>query len=127
MSSRRRHTRCGRDWSSDVCSSDLQRAQAFATRFHMVGAHYGERGVGGGFLGDDGLQKVEDLGQMGRAKVIKMRHQLAHMHYPTLKIRLSRALKAGATWQRIPSRSHSIDLGAAAMGWARHLRRREGR
>src|SRR5215813_8533076 len=23
VSSRRRHTRCGRDWSSDVCSSDL--------------------------------------------------------------------------------------------------------
>src|SRR6266498_5603353 len=26
FSSRRRHTRCGRDWSSDVCSSDLPRA-----------------------------------------------------------------------------------------------------
>src|SRR5690554_7793660 len=26
VSSRRRHTRCGRDWSSDVCSSDLQKA-----------------------------------------------------------------------------------------------------
>src|SRR5579872_6181097 len=26
FSSRRRHTRCGRDWSSDVCSSDLKRA-----------------------------------------------------------------------------------------------------
>src|SRR5256884_6399505 len=25
FSSRRRHTRCSRDWSSDVCSSDLQR------------------------------------------------------------------------------------------------------
>src|SRR6266498_4549427 len=25
FSSRRRHTRCGRDWSSDVCSSDLPR------------------------------------------------------------------------------------------------------
>src|SRR3989442_5603204 len=25
FSSRRRHTRCGRDWSSDVCSSDLER------------------------------------------------------------------------------------------------------
>src|SRR6266498_5457582 len=25
FSSRRRHTRCGRDWSSDVCSSDLDR------------------------------------------------------------------------------------------------------
>src|SRR5690554_7228561 len=25
FSSRRRHTRCGRDWSSDVCSSDLEK------------------------------------------------------------------------------------------------------
>src|SRR5690554_7619193 len=28
FSSRRRHTRCGRDWSSDVCSSDLLIAEA---------------------------------------------------------------------------------------------------
>src|SRR5436305_13437073 len=28
FSSRRRHTRCGRDWSSDVCSSDLKRREA---------------------------------------------------------------------------------------------------
>src|SRR5690554_7554554 len=28
FSSRRRHTRCGRDWSSDVCSSDLRPAAA---------------------------------------------------------------------------------------------------
>src|SRR6266498_1122272 len=28
FSSRRRHTRCGRDWSSDVCSSDLALAAA---------------------------------------------------------------------------------------------------
>src|SRR5216684_5995029 len=27
FSSRRRHTRCSRDWSSDVCSSDLWLAQ----------------------------------------------------------------------------------------------------
>src|SRR5215813_5539721 len=27
FSSRRRHTRCGRDWSSDVCSSDLTAVQ----------------------------------------------------------------------------------------------------
>src|SRR6266498_5844252 len=27
FSSRRRHTRCGRDWSSDVCSSDLRFAR----------------------------------------------------------------------------------------------------
>src|SRR3989442_4837880 len=30
FSSRRRHTRCGRDWSSDVCSSDLSSAIATA-------------------------------------------------------------------------------------------------
>src|SRR5579872_7562816 len=28
FSSRRRHTRCGRDWSSDVCSSDLHPSQS---------------------------------------------------------------------------------------------------
>src|SRR3989449_11374224 len=28
FSSRRRHTRCSRDWSSDVCSSDLGKAFA---------------------------------------------------------------------------------------------------
>src|SRR5690554_1643031 len=28
FSSRRRHTRCGRDWSSDVCSSDLVGGQS---------------------------------------------------------------------------------------------------
>src|SRR2546429_1379161 len=30
FSSRRRHTRCSRDWSSDVCSSDLNAAAYFA-------------------------------------------------------------------------------------------------
>src|SRR5256884_974474 len=29
FSSRRRHTRCSRDWSSDVCSSDLTRLTCF--------------------------------------------------------------------------------------------------
>src|SRR6266498_1655944 len=34
FSSRRRHTRCGRDWSSDVCSSDLARRAACARAGH---------------------------------------------------------------------------------------------
>src|SRR2546422_6140062 len=29
FSSRRRHTRCSRDWSSDVCSSDLARGEVW--------------------------------------------------------------------------------------------------
>src|SRR2546422_127181 len=32
FSSRRRHTRCSRDWSSDVCSSDLTRQRRRRTR-----------------------------------------------------------------------------------------------
>src|SRR6266436_7975172 len=32
FSSRRRHTRCSRDWSSDVCSSDLGCSQCDAER-----------------------------------------------------------------------------------------------
>src|SRR5690606_39531148 len=31
FSSRRRHTRCSRDWSSDVCSSDLGDVRAVPT------------------------------------------------------------------------------------------------
>src|SRR5215813_14244130 len=38
FSSRRRHTRCGRDWSSDVCSSDLLEVRAsFALSYRGVG------------------------------------------------------------------------------------------
>src|SRR2546422_8152301 len=32
FSSRRRHTRCSRDWSSDVCSSDLSHTRPTITR-----------------------------------------------------------------------------------------------
>src|SRR3989442_15060867 len=32
FSSRRRHTRCGRDWSSDVCSSDLRTSRGAGPR-----------------------------------------------------------------------------------------------
>src|SRR6266498_2311055 len=36
FSSRRRHTSCGRDWSSDVCSSDLGNRQANAALYRIV-------------------------------------------------------------------------------------------
>src|SRR6266498_2608477 len=40
FSSRRRHTRCGRDWSSDVCSSDLgQRLLVFEQLIVSAGKH----------------------------------------------------------------------------------------
>src|SRR3712207_9536553 len=36
FSSRRRHTRYWRDWSSDVCSSDLHRRRPLPGRGHLV-------------------------------------------------------------------------------------------
>src|SRR6266550_7864388 len=35
FSSRRRHTRCSRDWSSDVCSSDLEPPQTGSRTAHV--------------------------------------------------------------------------------------------
>src|SRR2546422_1651177 len=37
FSSRRRHTRCSRDWSSDVCSSDLEKTIPQEVRFDVIG------------------------------------------------------------------------------------------
>src|SRR6266542_5400500 len=44
FSSRRRHTRCYRDWSSDVCSSDLAErdTSGFRTLEFKDAAHYRE-------------------------------------------------------------------------------------
>src|SRR2546429_5033821 len=43
FSSRRRHTRCSRDWSSDVCSSDLIAALSghltLASQFQWIGTY----------------------------------------------------------------------------------------
>src|SRR5690606_39528163 len=41
--SRRRHTRFSRDWSSDVCSSDLGAAQPAASRSSLAASMVGDR------------------------------------------------------------------------------------
>src|SRR4030043_92338 len=53
FSSRRRHTRCSRDWSSDVCSSDLMQADAIdLLAFTGHKALYGPMGTGGLVVGE---------------------------------------------------------------------------
>src|SRR3989442_2900562 len=48
-SSRRRHTRCGRDWSSDVCSSDLAPfIEELVYRSNLLGADRALANRGGG-------------------------------------------------------------------------------
>src|SRR5205809_5748780 len=51
FSSRRRHTRCSRDWSSDVCSSDLMEASG-------AGACMGHTGVKPGTVRPDPSQPL---------------------------------------------------------------------
>src|SRR5205809_3847327 len=41
FSSRRRHTRCSRDWSSDVCSSDLLEMRGISKSYGPVHANVG--------------------------------------------------------------------------------------
>src|SRR2546429_2500185 len=60
FSSRRRHTRCSRDWSSDVCSSDLHVTEldvgslrsrtpfGLVERDGLAGGRVGKRPAGGG-------------------------------------------------------------------------------
>src|SRR2546422_7678446 len=51
FSSRRRHTRCSRDWSSDVCSSDLSVGRGNGDRSrcgHAAGADRERRAGGSG-------------------------------------------------------------------------------
>src|SRR5690554_7997843 len=77
FSSRRRHTRCGRDWSSDVCSSDLMTGPAGQV---LIRDLLGEQGVdfvhvAAGELGDlrlldelmQGLVAAANAAQIGRA------------------------------------------------------------
>src|SRR5690606_40648238 len=87
FSSRRRHTRFSRDWSSDVCSSDLQPPAAGysqdRSRVHFAGQrgrrrYPGDRGGdragahaapagGGGGRGDRGAEAVPAVAEIGRA------------------------------------------------------------
>src|SRR6266550_6233365 len=43
FSSRRRHTRCSRDWSSDVCSSDLEDERVESLALHHLVDPVGSR------------------------------------------------------------------------------------
>src|SRR2546422_9478882 len=56
FSSRRRHTRCSRDWSSDVCSSDLgsvgTKAGRVAVLMPIGSARRHDRGAGARHLGE---------------------------------------------------------------------------
>src|SRR3989442_2557548 len=57
FSSRRRHTRCGRDWSSDVCSSDLTEF-AFSMRLEAAMVREYKDAVLARHLAEAGIQQA---------------------------------------------------------------------
>src|SRR5579872_5055107 len=72
FSSRRRHTRCGRDWSSDVCSSDLLAGHdRVGSRSEELGGVIGWFGAAYDYFPPSGARAGND-GQYVRA-----RHQIA--------------------------------------------------
>src|SRR6266498_4698622 len=70
FSSRRRHTRCGRDWSSDVCSSDLSpdSVRLVVQRVSRAGVRVGGESVAE--IGT-GLLVLVGVGQRERAEDVE--------------------------------------------------------
>src|SRR2546422_1381470 len=74
FSSRRRHTRCSRDWSSDVCSSDLEWTLDPEVREYLVDL-YGEDGLpfnsrfgNGDPIGADVVELINDVYEANSAR-----------------------------------------------------------
>src|SRR5882724_4755036 len=74
FSSRRRHTRCLSDWSSDVCSSDLTRQRQHVRKKPRAEQHVGlnvlRLAVRLG-LGEEARKAVENLQEGRNGSVIK--------------------------------------------------------
>src|SRR5258707_9918477 len=72
FSSRRRHTRYWRDWSSDVCSSDLHLVQHADRPITLKQLGNGQAVIGGGWpaeLGEPGERSEERrVGEEGRSR-----------------------------------------------------------
>src|SRR5690554_364126 len=73
FSSRRRHTRCGRDWSSDVCSPDLKTIQSDTNEAVISMEHTTAEVVRGARLAQDAgiaLEEIENV-SMSLAELIQ--------------------------------------------------------
>src|SRR5256884_1639499 len=90
FASRRRHTRCSRDWSSDVCSSDLPGPEHDTQQYE--GAAGGEDRVEAGQVAPpDGRQPRREQADRGQARE---RENRTHVHVANIRERLTPAQAA---------------------------------
>src|SRR3989442_14049917 len=93
FSSRRRHTRCGRDWSSDVCSSDLPTSETSVSSATMI-----TPAIGSGWAAErrararSGERRVGEEGRsrwgpdhLKKKKKRKQEHQTSSAHETFIK------------------------------------------
>src|SRR2546429_8321491 len=119
FSSRRRHTRCSRDWSSDVCSSDLALGE------RLVGSRdVGIRGRGGEF-GEQahGLFESKSFGGKGeRGQLLPApAAQLSPFTFPTKRFRLKESM---SLFSKLPASPADSDVPAANQPLAERMRPR---
>src|SRR2546429_3408566 len=98
FSSRRRHTRCSRDWSSDVCSSDLTERIDSSFRAPNKDAPSRHRGL---CLGAQDAGKTEGPLQLEFRHLLgrELRHlcglktELPEVHAPAVPVRLRERIR----------------------------------
>src|SRR5690606_40339135 len=94
FSSRRRHTRFSRDWSSDVCSSDLGTVEAGIVRFDSIDAlRAAPEGSLAGKIAfiDQHMERTRDGSGYGKAGAVRR-------HGPSEAIR-SEERRVGKEWR----------------------------
>src|SRR5205814_4004621 len=70
FSSRRRHTRCLSDWSSDVCSSDLDCTMNAGDMLHHVGAEHEGHTIYGVVADTTGGARMPGVGSVQKQVVM---------------------------------------------------------
>src|SRR5690606_39308113 len=101
FSSRRRHTRFSRDWSSDVCSSDLEPKSALATRARAAFAKT--------------QAEMQALTRPRDYRVVLREHRAQKLTGDALVALYTERLAARSEERRVGNRGRSLR-------WARHIK-----
>src|SRR6266550_5292307 len=120
FSSRRRHTRCSRDWSSDVCSSDLFLAKAELLEVPVVGWGLKSLGVFGVRRGEgdrDALRQARRLARDGNLVAVHLEGTRQRFGHPG-------RMQPGGLMIALQEGVPVIPCGLDTFGWSPKNRRK---